>query len=65
MRNRKTVNFQNQDFEYEIDEKNIVYIKEGTTFISIGQIKALKQTDNIELITIELIKSYLSIRPLK
>lgn len=63
MRNLRTINFQGQIYEYEIDDKNFVFIKEGTTFISIGQMKSLKPSDDIELIAVELIKSYLSIRP--
>jgi hypothetical protein len=63
MKNERTIKFQGQIYEYEIDEKNIVYIKDGTTLISIGQMRALKPTENIETIVREMIRLFLPIKP--
>jgi hypothetical protein len=65
MRITGTINYHGRTYEYEIDEINFLYIKDGTTFISVGQMRKLKQTENIEIIAHEMIKSYLQIKPIK
>ena len=65
MRITGTINYHGRIYEYEIDEINFLYIKDGTTFISVGQMRKLKQVENIEIIAHEMIKSYLQIKPIK
>ena len=40
-------------------------IKDGTTYIGIGQMRPLKPTDNIENEIIEMLNVYLPIKPIR
>jgi hypothetical protein len=65
MKSTGAINYHGQIYEYEIDHLDFLYIKNGTTMISVGQMKKLKQTEDIESIVHEMIKSFLLIKPIK
>ena len=65
MKKSKTLKVQGNIYEYEIDESNFIFIKEGTTFISVGQLRPLDSTENIEKDISEMIKLVLPIKPIK
>ncbi len=65
MKDQRTINYHGQIYEYEIDELNFVFIKDGTTLISIGQMRPLKQTEDIENVVYDMIKLFLPLKPIK
>lgn len=65
MTNLKSITFQGHIFECEINESNYLMIKDGRTSIGVGQMRPLKPTDNLEYEIIEMLKVYLSIKPIK
>lgn len=65
MKNLRTITYHGHIFEYEIDELKFVFIKDGTTKIGIGQMRALEKSENIDNIVSEMIELYLRIKPIK
>lgn len=65
MKNQSTISYHGRIYEYEIDELNFVFIKDGTTLISIGQMSPLKQTEDIENVVCDMIKLVLPLKPIK
>ena len=64
MKNLRTITYHGRIYEYEIDELKFVFIKEGTTMIGIGQMRALKSNENVDNIVSEMIELYLRIKPI-
>ena len=61
MRNLKTVIFQKNEYEYEIDDKNIIWVKVGDNFIGADKPCSTKPNDDeIKAIVIDILKSHFS-----
>ena len=59
MRNFNTVTFQGNEYEYEIDNTNIIWVKVGDTSIGADQPCPSKPNDEeIKVITIKILKSH-------
>jgi hypothetical protein len=62
MRNLKTLIFQNDEYEYEYDDKNIIWVKVDGTFIGADEPCLLKPNDDeIKRLAIEILKSHFRI----